>query len=277
MNPSTFIGLFAGLAVLGSVFYWSADDPMMFINLPGFGIVLGGTLAATFIAFPLKEVLRVSGLFLTVLRNEKLYVQHDIEELVRVSKMWMSGKLHEAESQLETIGNPFLRSGMQMVIEMTPHDDIMEFMSWRITRLQAKEQAEAQLFRVMSAFAPAFGMIGTLVGLINMMFVLGSGDMVVIGQQLAVALMTTFYGVLLANLIFKPIAVKLERRTEQRVIVMNMVMQGVSMMSRKKSPMMMRETLNSFVASYDDEIWDGGSVPVISDSDIKKPARQKRG
>jgi chemotaxis protein MotA len=263
MNPSTLIGLFTGLSILGSVFYWSADDPAMFLNLPGFGIVMGGTLAATFIAFPLNEVTRVFGLFWTVLKNEKMYVQNDIEELVSVSKTWMSGDLRKAEAHLEIIGNPFLKSGLQMVIEMTPHDDIMEFMSWRITRLQAKEQAEAQLFRVMSAFAPAFGMIGTLVGLINMMFILGSGDMVAIGHQLAVALMTTFYGVLLANLIFKPVAVKLERRTEERVMLMNMIMQGISLMSRKKSPIMMRETLNSFVASYSDEIWDGKQKPVI--------------
>src|SRR5690606_40720822 len=110
---------------------------------------------------------------------------------------------------------PFLRTGVQLMIDMTPEQDILDFMNWRITRLQAREHAEAQLFRVMSSFAPAFGMIGTLVGLINMMQHLGDGNMASIGQQLAVALITTFYGILLANLIFKPVAVKLERRTEQ--------------------------------------------------------------
>lgn len=263
MNPSTLIGILGSFALLGSVFYWSADDPSLFINLPGFAIVLGGTLAATFIAFPLKEVLRVSKLFWTVLKNEKLYVQNDIEELVQVSRLWVSGKLNETEMQLTKINNPFLRSGIQLVIELTPHEDIMEFMNWRISRMEAKENAEAQLFRVMAGFAPAFGMVGTLVGLINMMFMLGDGDMVAIGQQLAIALMTTFYGVLLSNLLFKPVAVKLERRTEQRVVVMNMIMQGVSMMARKRSPFLMEETLNSFVASYENEIWDGDEKPRI--------------
>lgn len=260
MNPSTLIGMVAGLAVLASVLFWSAEDPALFINLPGLAIVVGGTLAATFISFPLGEVLRVFRLFGTVVRNEKLYTRRDIEELVRISRLWIDGNLAALERQLESVRNPFLRSGVQLVIELNPEEDIMDFMEWRVARLRAREHAEAQLFRVMASFAPAFGMIGTLVGLINMMFMLDNGSMDVIGQQLAIALMTTFYGILLANLIFRPVAVKLERRTEERIILMRMVMQGISMMSKKRSPSLMRETLKSFVASYDDEIRDGKSA-----------------
>ncbi len=256
MNPSTLIGMVAGLAVLASVLFWSAEDPTRFINLPGLAIVIGGTLAATFISFPLREVLRVFTLLGTVVRNEKLYTQQDIDELVRISRLWIDGKLPAVERELEHVRNPFLRTGVQLVIELNPEEDIMDFMEWRVARLRAREHAEAQLFRVMASFAPAFGMIGTLVGLINMMFLLGDGDMAVIGQQLSIALMTTFYGILLANLMFKPVAVKLERRTEQRIILMRMVMQGISMMCKKRSPSLMRETLKSFVASYEDEIRD---------------------
>jgi chemotaxis protein MotA len=173
----------------------------------------------------------------------------------------MRGDLRAVEKELGQVDNPFLRAGVQMVVDMTPEEDILDFMQWRIARLKAREHAEAQLFRVMSGFAPAFGMIGTLVGLINLMFVLGDGDMQAIGTQLGVALMTTFYGILLANLLFKPVAVKLERRTEQRVILMSMVMQGISMMCKKRSPSLMRETLKSFVQSYDDEIRDD---PLVS-------------
>lgn len=256
MNPSTLIGMMAGIGVLASVLFWSAEDPALFVNLPGLAIVVGGTLAATFISFPLREVLRVFRLFGTVVRNEKLYTQHDIEELVRISRLWIDGDLAAVERQLESVRNPFLRSGVQLVIELNSEDDIMDFLEWRVARLRAREHAEAQLFRVMASFAPAFGMIGTLVGLINMMFLLGGGNMEAIGHQLAVALMTTFYGILLANLVFRPVAVKLERRTEQRIILMRMVMQGISMMCRKRSPSLMRETLKSFIASYDDEIRD---------------------
>ncbi|MEZ5700748.1 MAG: MotA/TolQ/ExbB proton channel family protein [Burkholderiaceae bacterium] len=89
--------------------------------------------------------------------------------------------------------------------------------------------AEAAIFRGMAAYAPAFGMVGTLPRSDQPHGSGGEGNLSVIGSQLAVALMTTLYGVLLANLIFKPIAVKLESRTEQRLVVMNMVLEGISM------------------------------------------------
>ncbi len=254
MNPSTLIGMLGALALLGSVLFFSASDPWLYVNLPGLGIVLFGTLAATFISYPLSEVLRIFRLLAIVMRNEKLYSNDDIEELVRISRLWMSGNLVAVERELERVRNPFLRTGVQLMIDMTPEQDILDFLNWRITRLRAREHAEAQLFRVMASFAPAFGMIGTLVGLINMMQFLGDGQLASIGQQLAVALITTFYGILLANLIFKPVAVKLERRTEQRLILMHMVTQGISMMFSKSSPALMRETLRTFVANYEDEL-----------------------
>jgi chemotaxis protein MotA len=273
MNPSTLIGMVASVLLLVVVIFFAADDPLLFIDLPGLGIVLVGTLAATFMSYPLKEVLRVFKLIKTVIRNEHLYTQKDIEELVDVSRLWIRDDPVAVEKALQRVTNPFLRTGVQLVIERTPEEDILDLLQWRIARLRAKETAEAQLFRVMASYAPAFGMIGTLVGLVNMMDILGTGDMVVIGGHLAVALMTTFYGILLANLVFKPVAVKLERRTEQRVVLMNMVMQGIAMMTAKRSPSLMRETLKSFVAHHEDEIFDGqlnGGKPSVAPS--RKPA-----
>lgn len=260
MNPSTLIGMAAGIAMLAIVLVFAAEEPSAFVNLPGLAIVLGGTLAATFISYPLREVLRVFGLIKTVLRNERLYTQRDMEELIQISRLWMQGDVRAVEQALKRVTNPFLRTGVQLVIDLTPEEDILDLLQWRISRLRAREHAEAQLFRVMASFAPAFGMIGTLVGLINLMYILEGGDLEVIGRHMAVALMTTFYGILLANLVFKPVAVKLERRTEQRIVLMNMVLQGISMMCEKRSPALMRETLKSFMAHYEDEIDDTGTT-----------------
>ena len=257
MNPSTLIGMLASVLLLAIVLFFAADDARMYMDWPSLGIVLGGTLAATFLNYPLREVFRVFSLIATVTRNERMYTHNDIEELVQISKLWINGDLHAVEQALENVTNPFLRTGVQLVIDQTPEDDILDLMQWRISRLRAREAAEAQLFRVMANFAPAFGMLGTLVGLINLMSLLGGGDMRAIGQQLALALMTMFYGILLANLLFKPVAVKLERRTETRVVLMNMVLQGISMMCERRSPSLMCETLNSFMAHHEDEIFDG--------------------
>ena len=257
MNPSTLIGILASTVLLGVVIFYTSVDPSLFLDIPSILIVLVGTMAATFISYPLSEVVRIFGLIGTVMRNEKLYTQYDLDELINISRLWASGDIRAVENALEQVANPFLKTGVQLVIDMTPEEEILELLQWRISRMRAREHAEAQLFRVMASYAPAFGMIGTLVGLVNLMFLLGDGDIALIGQQMALALMTTFYGVLFSNLVFKPVAVKLERRTEQRLVLMNMVLQGVSMMSQKRGPAMMRETLNSFMAQYHDEIDDG--------------------
>lgn len=272
MNPSTLIGVVASIVLLAIVLFFSAEDPLLFIDLPGLGIVLVGTAAATFIAYPLREVVRVFGLIRTIVRNERLYIDKDLEDLVDISRTWMQGDIRAVEQSLERVSNPFLRNGVQLVIDNVPEEDILDLMQWRIARMKAREHAEAQLFRVMAGFAPAFGMLGTLVGLVNLLFLLGDGDMTAIGRQMALALMTTFYGVLLANLLFKPVAVKLERRTEQRLVLMNTVLQGISMMSQKRSPSLLRETLNAFVAEVQDEIIDHQATRA-NDASAKKQRR----
>ncbi|WP_355660193.1 motility protein A [Halomonas salifodinae] len=257
MNPSTLIGIVASLLMLASVVLWSADSTAAFLNLPGLAIVITGTLAATFISYPLREVVRVVRLVGLVFRRENRHEQEDIAELVALARLWFKGDVRAVEKRLEQTPNPFLRTGVQLVIDHTPDEEIHDLLRWRIARLKARERAEAQIFRTMALYAPAFGMIGTLVGLVNMLGVIESGQLTVIGERMAVALLTTFYGIVLANLVFKPIAVKLERRTEQRLIAMNMILEGISLMSRRRLPSVIEESLKSFIAHHHDELRDG--------------------
>lgn len=254
MNPSTIIGMFASMALLASVLFFSAETPQSFINLPGLAIVITGTLAATFISYPMKEVVRVVRLVGLVFRRENTYTRDDIKELVDMSKLWLKGDVRAVEDALGRTRNPFLRTGLQLVIANTKEEEIIDLLRWRIARLKAREQAEAQIFRTMATYAPAFGMIGTLVGLVNMLEVMDSAQLEIIGPQMAVAMLTTFYGILLANVLFQPIAVKLERRTEERLIAMNMVLEGITLITKRRMPSFIEETLNSFMTTYKDEI-----------------------
>lgn len=254
MNSSTLVGLLVSLFLLGLLLVFSAQHPALLLDLASLGIVLGGTFAATCISYPMAEVRRIPGLIGTVLRRERDPAPAVIDELVGLARRWNDGDSRGVENALAEVRNPFLCSGVQLLVDQVAEEDILELLQWRIARLRAKEQAEAQLFRVMAGYAPAFGMLGTLVGMVNLVFVLGDGDMGSVGRQMAMSLTTTLYGLLLANLVCKPIAVKLERRTEQRVVLMNMILQGISMMARKRSPGLMRETLKCFVAHYHDEL-----------------------
>jgi chemotaxis protein MotA len=257
MNPSALIGIVTSALLLVVILFFAADDPRLYVDLPSLVIVLGGTMAATFLSYPLRDVVRIFGLFRTVLRDEHMDIQNDINELVLIAKIWVKGDSHAVEQALTGVTNPFLRTGVQLIIDRIPEQDILDLLHWRISRLRIREAAEAQMFRLMANYAPAFGMLGTLVGLVNVMGSMGNGDLPAFGRNLALALMTTLYGILLSNLLFRPVAVKLERRTEQRLILMNMVLQGISMMCAKSSPALMRETLKTFVAHYEDEIFDG--------------------
>lgn len=256
MNPSTLIGIVASVVLLGVLLLFTAESPSSYLNLPGLAIVFAGTMAATFISYPLREVMRVFRLVMIVFQREDTYTKDDIRELVKISRTWVKGDTRAVENDLKTVKNPFLRTGIQLLIANTDEEEILDMMRWRIARLKAREHAEAQIFRTMSAYAPAFGMIGTLVGLVNMLDVIDANNIELIGSKMAIALLTTFYGILLSNLLFKPIAVKLERRTEDRLIAMNMVLEGISMLTKRRLPSFVEESLHSFVADYDDEIRD---------------------
>ncbi|MFE8071875.1 MotA/TolQ/ExbB proton channel family protein [Marinobacteraceae bacterium S3BR75-40.1] len=256
MNPSTLIGMILGIIVLSLATYLNVEDPSELLNASGLIFVVGGTIAATFLSYPLREVLKVFRILHIVLRNEKLYFEKDIQEIVHVARLWQRGSIRDVEATLDKINNPFLRTGLQLVIDNTPEEDIARLLNWRIARLRAREAAEAQIFRTMAAYAPAFGMVGTLLGLVNMLGDIGTGDMTAMASNLAVALLTTFYGLLMANMVFKPIAVKWERRTEKRIAVLSMVLEGIELLHEQRSPAFIRETLNSFMMQFDDELHD---------------------
>lgn len=254
MNLSTLLGILAGASVLALSFVLAVDEGWIFVNLPGLLLVVGGTIAATLLSYPFSEVRRAVRASLAVLRSDQGYRDEDIDEIVRVARLWFQGDLHAVEREMARIRSPFLKTGLQLVIEGTALPDILELLRWRIARLKTRELAEARLFRTMAAFAPAFGMTGTLLGLVDMLATMDGGDAQRIGADMAVALVTTFYGVLLANLAFKPVAVKLERRVEQRVAILGMVLEGVALISERRSPTYVRETLRSFAAHHDDEV-----------------------
>ncbi|WP_019024185.1 MULTISPECIES: motility protein A [unclassified Thioalkalivibrio] len=254
MNLSTLLGIIGSLLVFGSVIAFSSQDLHAFLNLPGLGIVLGGTIAATLMSYPFHEVVRVFRAGAHAIREEHYDIARDLEEIVQVSRYWYSQNLRGVQQRLEQVQNPFLRTGIQLVIDDTPMDDIQDLLNWRMARLRAREQADAQMFRTMATYAPAFGMLGTLIGLINLLLTTETDDFTIIAVNLGIALITTFYGILLANLVFRPIAIKLERRTEGRVVLMTMVLEGIMLMRKGRTPGYIRETLRSFMENHRDEI-----------------------
>ena len=256
MNISTVLGIVLSFVLIGVAAVLSTENVALLWNPLGLLIVLGGTVAASMIAFPMKEVLRVFRIFWIVLKNEKLYIQSDVAELARITRALQGTGFAQLEKAVQTVANPFLRLGLELVVDGASPAQISNILTYRIEKLRAREQSEANVFRGMAAFAPALGMVGTLLGLVNMLTELG-GDIAVMGVNLAVALMTTLYGVLAANVLFKPVAMKLEHRTQQRVEVMNLVLEGVLLVEQRRSPTMVKETMAAYLKEHSDELSSG--------------------
>jgi chemotaxis protein MotA len=170
--------------------------------------------------------------------------------------MWFNRDTVAIENIIDSINNPYLKTGFQLIVDKTPIEDILSLLKWRIARLRAKERAEANIFYSLAAYSPAFGMLGTLIAMTNMLQVIELKDIAGISHNMGTALVTTFYGLIMANLVFHPIAIKLERRTEQRIMIMSMIMEGITLIADRRSPSFVRETLKSFIKHYDDELKD---------------------
>jgi len=257
INISTVIGIAISLLLVFGSFWFSAEQMLIYLNLPGLFIVITGTLAATFISYPMYELKRAWHASKIIIEKEVDHVPELVEDIVNVSKMNRQfTKVKKIEDHMENIGNPFLRTGIQLVIDGATTEDITSLLQWRIARLQAHEQAITEIFHNMSNYAPAFGMFGTLIGLVNMLFSLQGGNVSEIAHHMSVALMTTLYGIIFANLVFRPLALKLERRTEKRVMLMNMALEGVLLLKERRLPGIVSQTLESFAAEYEDELSD---------------------
>jgi chemotaxis protein MotA len=262
MKRSFFLNYLIGFVFIGLAVFVSAKDATLFFNITGIIIVAGGSVAALFASYPAKEIASALRKARSLLQNSPLNEEQEVEEIVQFARLWSRNDIRAIEKRLEHTPNRFLHTGVQMLIAKAPLPDVTSTLTWRIKRLKVREQAEARVFHSLASYAPAFGMVGTLIGLVNMMLVMDNQNLEAMGFNWAVALVTTFYGLLLANLIFKPIATKLERRTEKRLLLMSMVLEGIKLMGMRRGPAFIRENLNSFITLYDNELAEPSSNEV---------------
>lgn len=254
VNFTTVVGLIGAISLLG--FVASHEGSILsYLNLPGFIIVFGGVVVAAMIAFQAREIMAALRAFGAIFTRDG-GIRTEIAELVEVSKQLAQKNIHMAEERAAHITSPFLKLGLQLVIDGTPMDDLMHIMNWRIRKMAEIESAQARFFRTLAALAPGFGLLGTLAGMVAMLRELGSGDIERVGSGMAVAMLATLYGVVLSNLIFKPIAVKIEQRTQRRVAMLNILLEGIMLVSLGRSPSVVSDAMQAFINETRDEISD---------------------
>ncbi|MBI5040251.1 MAG: MotA/TolQ/ExbB proton channel family protein [Gammaproteobacteria bacterium] len=246
IRQSTVIGLAGGMLLLVGMMVMSPEHIGIFFNIPGLLMVIGGTFAATIVSRPIRDVQAVVRIIPELLHDDVAPSGVEVPQLLRFAENFRMGNLRTAERDLTGIEEPFLHAGLRMVIDGCQPQDLHKALQWRMAGLRAREQGQAHILRTMAVFAPAFGMLGTLFGLMQMLSALGDSGLAEIGSSMAFAMITTLYGLVASNLFFKPLAIKFERRTHQRLLRMSMLMEGILLAYEKRHPMLIKEALEAF-------------------------------
>lgn len=245
MDFATLIGIVSGAGIV-TYLIRSGGDVDMFINFPSLALTIGGPIAAAFIHYRLSQVLGA----LRVLRSVFMRTpQSPIEltrQLVAFTERARRDGLLALEDEAEAVADPFLRNGLQMVVDGTDPELIRNVMETELAFQQERHQLGQAFFRTLAEAAPAFGMLGTLIGLVRMLQALDNPEN--IGPGLAMALLTTLYGVLVSHLVFAPIAGKLHVASQEELLFREMAIEGVLSIQAGDNPRVVEQKLRAFLA-----------------------------
>ena len=272
----TVIGLIAGIICILVAMIWPEGDTTKIIPTEGKGfrweqlswffqpqsvfIVVGGVLCATLVNYPLKAVLSLRVVFKNVILSEKFDFTGTINKIVILAEKSRKDGLLSLEAGLDDIESVFLRNGVELAINERDSNRLRTFLSMDLNNISIRHIGSQEIILYMAAYAPAFGMLGTVLGLIIMMnkFQMSGETSSIdfnVAEQFAsllsgmgTALITTFYGVFFANMVFLPIAGKLKRRSENELMLKNIVLEGIISIHGREHPILIKEKLMTFVA-----------------------------
>ena len=272
----TIIGLVAGLLcifvsmiwpevdrgdiVLSTGDSWRFEQLIWFYQPQSVFIVLGGVISATLVNYPMKAVINMGTVFKNVVLSEKFDFTGTIDKIVVLAEKSRKDGLLSLEAGLKDIESVFLRNGIELAINERDSNRLRTFLTMDLNNISTRHIGAQEIILYMAAYAPAFGMLGTVLGLIIMMnkFQMSgetsSIDFNVADQFSALlvgmgtALITTFYGVFLANMVFLPIAGKLKRRSENEIMLKSIVLEGIISIHGREHPILIKEKLMTFVA-----------------------------
>jgi chemotaxis protein MotA len=247
VDSITILGTLLGITLI----VWAilrGGDALTFLNLNAVLIVFGGTLATSFIAFPSKKILGLIPVIINAYKPENLKPTDYIEEIMSLAHKYRTGGLKKLESEEQYLENRFLKTGVAMIVDGYNSREIQEIMEREMTSMVERHNSGQKILRFMAVQAPVFGMAGTLIGLVQMLMHIDNPD--TIGPSLATALITTFYGIILANLVITPIVAKLNNRTESETMLLKSLRVGVMGIHDRINPQKIKRNMNSLLAPH---------------------------
>ncbi len=244
MDIATVIGLVVGAIVIAGTILLTGLVGM-FIDVQSVIVVIIGSIAAMFIAFPVKSLLCVPGVAKKAFFASPPDLKALIDQLVGLAEIARRDGILSLENHLAEVDEPFVVQGVQMAVDGTDPDLIAQILDQDLENQMSRHEVGKNLFSAAGRYAPAFGMIGTLIGLVAML-----GDMSDpsgIGAGMAVALLTTLYGAIIANVIFLPLADKLALRSEEESLVKQIIIKGVMSIQAGDNPRVVEQKLCTFL------------------------------
>lgn len=258
MDFLSFLGLIVGFGcIIISILMGETPDGAFelvpaqlqgFFDLPSIMIVFGGTIAALMVSFPLKAFAKIPKHLKIIFFPKKYNPQQYIEQIVYLAKEARINGLLALEDKLSETKDKFLKNSILLVVDSIEPEKVRSLLNRELEYLEERHVQDTAFYYKGSEYAPAFGMIGTLIGLINLLANLE--DTATLTKNMAVALVTTFYGVILANLIFKPIANKLKARHEEEYLCKMIISEGVQAIQDGDNPNFIQEKLTRLLPAY---------------------------
>lgn len=245
MDIATLFGIFTAFGLVLSAIMMKGEV-WWFLNWPSFLIVLGGTMGATLLNYPFPKVLGVLKVAKNVVFHRSPSPTTVIPLIVELGKKARAEGILSFESQLKDIQEPFLVKGLQLAVDGLESNSIENILTTEILFLEERHRLGAEIFQTMGGFAPAIGMMGTIIGLVQMLMQME--DPSKIGEPMALALLTTFYGTVLANLLFLPIAGKLKTRSKEEVLIKQMMLDGIMAIQAGDNHRVVEQKLNAYLA-----------------------------
>jgi chemotaxis protein MotA len=245
MDIASVIGvILVVVLIIGSILVGGGSF-MAFVDIPSILVVIGGCIAAVLVCFPLKSFLGMPRIVKIVFFNKQISIPALIQQLVSLAETARRDGLLALEGRLEEVDNNFIKLGIQMAVDGTRPEVIEDIMRTEVDAISARHRDGKATVDQMGRFAPAFGMIGTLMGLIMM---LGNmSDPSGIGAGMAVALITTLYGAILSNGMFLPFSEKLSYLHKQEMQSLEIVIRGIMAIQSGENPRVVEQKLNTFL------------------------------
>ncbi|MBW1778116.1 MAG: motility protein A [Deltaproteobacteria bacterium] len=248
MDFSTLLGIVAafGLMLIAIV---SNSSLLIFLDPQAAMIVIGGTLGAALVHYPFGEVQRAFSVAQKTLFYKEVPPIQIIEQLAEFAGKARKEGLLSLQSMAHPGDDPFLVKGLQMAADGHEPESLEYMLSREIEFIRERHESGAEIFASLGLYAPAFGMIGTLIGLVQMLQTMN--DPSTIGPAMAIALLTTFYGSVLANVVFLPMAGKLKTRSQNELLKKELILEGMNSILAGENPRIMEQKLHAYLQPKD--------------------------